>query len=264
MQHNYSARNPYFISLCLDQNLEVARSKRFYKHPVDGLVGLSRLVSQHRFWAPIVWQDGHNKKDKFLAAYYMVLDLDDSPLSLEDVKRKLRDLNYGAIIYPTQSHQKPKGEKPAQDRFRFAIPFSRPILDLKTFQYNMRAWVRTYFADNGCSSGALPFRPALDGVEIIEGDRLADWVTPPTPRPKREVYRNTRVIPSWLDDKIKNGIPGKSRHVALFHIAAQLAACGFSEAEVINITQSSPVWEQGPDDDSRRTAKDGWRAGKEG
>lgn len=265
MQQSLAFRNPYFVSLCVDTSLEVARSKRFTSEPVESLEDLRRLVSLNRFWAPIVWKDGHNKKENFEAAYFMALDIDESPYSYAAVKNKLIGLGYCAVMYTTQSHQKPKSGKPPADRFRFIIPFARPILDVAVFHYNMRHWVGVYSGDNGCTSGALSFRPARDGIEVIAGGRLADWVAVPPPKPRRQSYRGTRSIPEWLAAKIQNGEPGRARHATLFHITAELSARGFNEAEAIDIVQSSPVWEQDSDDDSRRTARDGWRAGqKEG
>lgn len=264
MQQPTKAFNPYLISLCKDQSLVVERSKRFYEHPVESLAHLAQLVSLNRFWSPIVWRGGHNKKVNFVAAYYMVLDLDDGAISLEEAKGKLRPDNYAALIYTTSSHQKIKNGAPPCDRFRIVIPFSSPITDSAKYEYNMRLWIKRYSADRACGSAASAFKPAMAGVELIDGDNIVDPVNvpPPTPR-KKSSYVGSRQIPSWLHAKLHFGVPGE-RHRGLFSVCASLSAFGFTESETINIVSQSPLWEQGPDDDSRRTARDGWRTGQKG
>lgn len=253
---------PYLISLCKDQSLATDRSKRFFIAEVGSFINLATLIAQHRIWSPIIWKDGHNKKINFEAAYYLVLDLDNGEISLEECRKQLINQHYSAIIYTTGSHQKFKNKQPPCDRFRIIIPFSKPVIDLKTYEYNLRIWIKKYFADRACGSGASAFKPALHGVEVLYGENIVEPVKLPPIAQKKSPYLNSRQIPSWLEAKLTFGSPGE-RHRTLFHVAATLSAFGFNESETIEIISKSPLWEQGSDDDSRRTTKDGWHKGQQ-
>lgn len=263
MQYPNSDFNTYLISLCTDQSLVVERSKRFYAQNVNSLDHLRELISLNRFWSPIVWLDGHNKRVNFKAAYYLVLDLDDGQVSLDDALVKLKSEDFAAIVHTTTSHLRVKNGQPPCDRFRIIIPFSRPITTLAMYEFNTKIWIKKFSADVACGSGASAFRPAMAGSTVLYGANLVDPVNvPPIVPRKKSPYANSRQIPSWLEAKLHFGTPGQ-RHLGLFSVSATLSSFGFSEEETIDIVRQSPLWGQGTDDDSRRTARDGWTKGKQ-
>lgn len=263
MRETICDSNRYLISLCNDQDLTVERSKRFYVQEVYSFEQLKRLVFSNRLWSPIIWNDGHNKRTNFLGAYYLCLDLDDGCIGLDAIRIELAERGWGGLLYTTMSHQKEKNGLPPCDRFRVVVRFSEPIFDLAVYEYNTKKWINHFSADRACGSGAAVFRPAMDGVEIIpgEGTILPVSLPPVAPR-KKSPYLGSRQIPSWLEAKLHLSSPG-NRHRQLYSISATLSSFGFSEDETINIVRQSPLWGQGSDDDSRRTARDGWLKGKQ-
>lgn len=75
-------------------------------------------------WSPFTFK-GHRKQDNFLSCDFAVLDIDDS-LTIEDAKKRVKELNYLCICMPTASHTK------ELNKFRLIFPLSKSIKESRS------------------------------------------------------------------------------------------------------------------------------------
>lgn len=84
---------------------------------------LIRLFEKNT-WAPGIFEPNLRKRQHFREASVIAIDVDGGwPLSEALPQFK----SYQCIVYTTKSHQKEKGGRPPEDRYRVVFPLSRPI-----------------------------------------------------------------------------------------------------------------------------------------
>ena len=252
------------ISLHRDtQNL--GNQTRYYKdfEPVDFGDDLERLASVIcRFaWSPNQWLDGgRRRQSSWTRALYCVLDFDDGVMTLDQAKMSFADCIH--IIGTTRSHQRPKGDLPACDRFRVLLRFQRPIEDLKEFRASQAFWIGRFGSDESCIDGARFYWPCTSIVSIQTDGDTVEVIQPIVRKSTRnyDAYRSARVIPAHMHPTLRRGAEAGERNSTCFRLAAELTRCGFDGEQVFSIIDRSPI-ALSPDE-KRRAVANGIKAAK--
>lgn len=101
-------------------------------------------------WSPFTFK-GHRKQDNFLSCDFAVLDIDDS-LTIEDAKKRVKELNYLCICMPTASHTK------ELNKFRLIFPLSKSIKESRRINSTMRLLFNAFpEADRSCLNDTSRF-----------------------------------------------------------------------------------------------------------
>lgn len=117
-----------------------------YSSQIAGVETLTPEVILSSPWSPVVYKSGERRRNSANFAYIQILalDIDNDPgspyFSIEAAAKQF--FHYKHIIATTASHQKPKGTKPAVDRFRVILYFETPINDANTYKNNWLYWVK--------------------------------------------------------------------------------------------------------------------------
>jgi hypothetical protein len=216
-----------------------------------------------RVWSPIIWKGGKRNTDNFLFADYIGLDFDKPHLTLSDVSDRLKSLRIKALIGLTKSHQLPKNDEPACDRFRVVIPWSSRITDFKTYRQNLERLARVLPGDPSVKDGARIFQPCIRIHDFIDGSPYAWNAYQPEPKHNENVtdyFSRNGIIPRFLRDMI-NMPPGKgNRNLHCFKIAAAMSKFGFSESDCMAAVMACAV--DLPEREKITAARSGFKAGK--
>lgn len=192
---------------------------------------LAQVITKYP-WSPIVWQGGRRKKSNFIAAYWFVLDFDET-MSLEEAMNIFCDCQH--IIGITKNHRKPKNGIVA-DRFRVVIPFDRVVTDIGLFEGNMNAFVKRYDSDPACKAGAQFYYPCTDIISIEPdgyNQELLDIqsnssVSRVSDGQLKKIYQN-KPIPNYIRRAIKYGFVSGERNASWFRICAELSRYGYDK-----------------------------------
>ena len=115
--------------------LDATRYAHDFKTSRIDLDTLARGI-QKCCWSAMVFRNKHRAEANFIQSDLCVLDFDDGETTLSDaVENFFPDMQH--IIATTKSHQLPKGDKPACDRFRVIIPWETTITDLTLLRHNL-------------------------------------------------------------------------------------------------------------------------------
>jgi len=93
------------------------------RRTADSLLEVAAIITEQN-WCPAIFKDDYRKKDNFVQAHYIGLDVDEF-ITIDEAKAYFKD--FAHIIQPSKSHQIAKGNKPAQDRFRVVLELAEPI-----------------------------------------------------------------------------------------------------------------------------------------
>ena len=116
--------------------------------------------------------DNHRTNNNFKGSQFVGLDFDEG-MSLAEAELVFSD--YQHIIATTKSHQKPKGDKPACDRFRVILSVDKLIETKEDYKATVTELLKTYpEADKACSDAARFFYPSGNIVSVNkDGKRVA-------------------------------------------------------------------------------------------
>lgn len=201
-------------------------------------------VMKEYVWSPIIWQGGQRQEKSFCYAFFATLDFDDGLMTLEEAKKTFCDLYH--VIGTTKSHQKPKGDSPACDRFRVLFRFANMICDSQTYRYNMKRLLDYFPADPQCKDAARFYFPCQEIVQAnFEEDSYSQEVfqAPMTfdllnPR-KHEAFYAERFSDYFLNTEIRVG----ERNTACYRFAKDQIKLGrTSEKEIYDLIIKSKTY----------------------
>lgn len=203
---------------------------------------VSRLTSAivRYVWSPIVWKNGVRRQSEFIQADWCVLDFDTPELTLQQAKRNFCDMIHA--IGTTKSHGKLKNGIIC-DRYRVLLLFSRPIILLNEYRYNMQKAISAYPADPACKDGARFFYPCTEIVQFSAEGYSQDVLEVPASQETEEGYirsessgpgnREGGRIPRWVEINLEEKqIPKGERNLTLFRMAKDCARAGLLEEHV--------------------------------
>lgn len=202
-----------------------------------------KVVCGPRRWSPIVWAGGRRRQDDFERAELIVLDFDSGEMTVKAAEEQFRREGVRFVIGLTRSHGVPKGDSPAQDRFRVVFHMDSPVTHLGRYKQNMRRIIAAFPADRACGDGARIYRPCTRIVAAVNGDKvpMLPYQEPPPFDASR--FLNMRLLgktPRWVAEVLARDCPG-GRNATVFRVAARLATYGFSEADIRRIILDSPI-----------------------
>lgn len=250
------------ISISISQSTELNQHKVFTKAKFDDLSDIVNTVCNF-VWSPIVWAHGNRKSVNYLFSDFAVLDFDDGRWSVDDAIEFCKDEDVAGIIGTTKSHQKPKNNLPACDRFRLIMPWSHRLVHLDTYRQNMKRIASHFPCDQQCTDGARMYQPCTEIVFIKQGEGL-DWH--PYEEPKKHiryeptVYEQTGILPRWLEAMLVESPAPGTRNKHAFRLAAKLAEHGFSEQQVVERVLAAPI--DLSTQEKKDAARSGYRAGR--
>lgn len=119
-------------------------------------------------WSPIIWRGGVRSKANFYQTNLLVLDFDNNGDSITSLEEAVYNIfpDYRHVIGTTRSHQKPKGNRLPQDRYRVILFFNRPIMDRYEYEYNLRQVSLKWDVDEQALDAARLFYPCTDIVSV--------------------------------------------------------------------------------------------------
>lgn len=223
-----------------------------------GIVGDAEFNHRirHRYTSPIVWLHGRRLTSNFVRASGICLDFDQG-VALNDIVEHFRA--YNVAIGTTKSHQLPKGEYPAEDRFRVYIGArgdKMEYMNLRLYRYICIRFAKQLGADFQCCDGARMFAPVKEVVysntlgKRLDIDHYNDeWEEYEVEQLEQRIhqarqlakYANSRKLPTWIYQLLKDGTGGGSRNTACFKIAANMANAGFSCDEIVDMIMASAI-----------------------
>lgn len=206
-------------------------SRGFLETPAPLMLRVAQIAAT-KIWSPIVWRDGVRRGEQFLYADYCVADIDEGA-SIYEARRRLDQLGISYAIVTTKSHQKPKGEHKARDRYRVVTRFTRRIKDRREYTHNSRLFGNLFSADN-THDAARSYFPGIDIVTIKPGRPLR--IVPPPPEIKyqpRAVDPNMP-LPLWVKDALQNGFPSGERHRKSINVVCHLIKRGWTQTDIID------------------------------
>jgi hypothetical protein len=115
--------------------------------------------------SPILWGDGRRREDKFWEANCLFLDIEDG-LPLRDALWLSRE--FDGCVYTTRNHNRPKGAKPASDRYRVVVGLDGTINDLAAWKRIHASLIDLVWGmDAATSDGARFYRGSVPNGFII-------------------------------------------------------------------------------------------------
>lgn len=243
--HPGSATDPYRGSIASD----------FVAYPGSDPKVICQIMLNYS-WSPIVWRGGRRVKEAFLAADYYALDFDKpydadgAPVNLGTVSRYFCE--HWFIIGATRSHQKSKGKDPPCDRFRLLLKAEETIKKASDYEYNLKALADEVGSDPACVDAARFFFPCTEILEVNVGEDLYAWQVDPAPAEENlsamgAVYaaRCRRAwqkgeLPDFAKRFLGEVIPGNTLHAPRFRFACDMARCGVSPDEAMELMLASP------------------------
>lgn len=194
-------------------------------------------------WSANIWAKGIRSKSTFVENHFCVLDFDDGEMTLKNAVENYF-CDYQHIIGTTRNHQKPKGDKPACDRFRVVVPWEKPISSLVKYELNMSDRIDFYYADPSCKDAARFFWPC---IKIISANFDEHSEKMPVKRITKKAIESAKRIESldksYSENYIKKILRGKieigNRNQACFKIGCEGFKIGLSINDVVGMIQKS-------------------------
>lgn len=129
---------------------------------------LEKAITSHN-WSPAVYRNNHRKKENFVSASIVGLDIDGG-LTLEKALELFKDFKH--IIATTKSHQKEKNGLIA-DRFRVVLFLEGLCDNAARYEATLNALISQWnFLDPQCKDCARFFYPSLEVVSINKGGSM--------------------------------------------------------------------------------------------
>lgn len=244
-----------------------------YSSQIAGVETLTPEVILSSPWSPVVYKSGEKRRNSANFAYIQILalDIDNDPgspyFSIEEASRQFS--GYKHIIATTASHQKPKGTKPAVDRFRVILYFETPINDANTYKNNWLYWVKHLglegIADPATKDAARFYKSSKSIVSSSDSGILLSVVETEQDNFSNLPHLNkersfAKIQKSYAQNTTENVVKGKlSRdtmafiagisgqdnwHASFIKAALNMKAQGYTEEEAETLlTKASPVLE---------------------
>lgn len=237
---------PLPISVCkVAGDYDPSKAVNFKEVTVGNFTQLADIMLNDA-WAPAILKYGYRKKENFLKAGFLGLDIDDG-LSIAEAEKLFS--RYKFIIGTTRSHQKQKGDKPPCDRYRIVIPCRSICTDLDDFEYTMAVMAKQFGVDPATLDAArFYFKCSTIAVCKEEGKpftwmKLTDEEKAAIRAAKAE--RNEKQGLSRRGARILcGGEHDEGRHKSLFHAAADLGRSGFTIEDTIKAILTTPLAEE--------------------
>lgn len=243
-----------------------AKARKIF-HPFRGSQRSLTYVVTHRVWSPITFKDNHRRKASFQSASLLAFDFDDGRLTIPEAIELVENWGVWAIIGTTKSHQKEKaaGElvQPPCDRFRLIFKASSVCTDREQYEYNMDQYIAKLPCDRSCRDGARFYFPCVEIVHVSEGEPI-DWLELPknyrreqqrqaAAMARAKTHRVKGTVPTWVGKYLVSGVAQGNRHRICYAVAAELAAIGYGEEEIVQQLLSSPLSSIGEKDVRHQT-----------
>jgi len=226
-----------------------------YSSQITGVVNLTPEVILSSPWSPVVYKSGEKRRNSANFAYVQILalDIDNDPgstyFSIDEAIKRFSGHKH--IIATTASHQKPKGTKPAVDRFRVVLFFDTPINDANTYKNNWLYWVKELglqgIADPATKDAARFYKSSKSIVSSSDSGTILSVVE--TEQPKVRVQNTTETDAKGKLSKdtmaFIAGLSGQDNwHASFIKAALNMKAQGYTEEEAETmLTKASPVLE---------------------
>ncbi len=203
---------------------------------------LADYVSKYRVMTACV-KKGIRLQKNFMFAEWLPIDVDDG-LSLAYALNHLKD--YIHVIGTTKSHQKPKNDKPACDRYRVFLRLEDRTYNLDDYEYTAKKWAKLFQADDAVTGGhsmLCPCKPVSikyygQLVSLVDGAWEKQKLMKAY-KGKMDGYGN-KVIPSWIKVLLDYGQPNNRNNTGI-KVALTLVECGFSHDQILDIIMNSKM-----------------------
>lgn len=166
-------RELFMIELNISDNL----TYNFKKHNIP-FSHIGSFIKKYCYSASC-YKTGHRHKDNIISlGNVLIYDFDDGSIPLPAMKQFMEKNKITSAIFTTKSHQKEKNGKPAVDRYRLFIPFSKNF----TVSVEEYSYLFMYVAellniqnaiDTACKNPSRSFYPNPEQEEYyIEAGRI--------------------------------------------------------------------------------------------
>lgn len=203
-------------------------------------------VSRH-VWTPAQFREGRRRKDHFICAQWLGLDFDSGEMSLDEAINAFCDVVH--IIGTTESHQRPKAELPACDRFRVLLKLARPLTDRTLYEHQLKVLARRYPLDEACLEAARFYFACREIASVNDDGELWDVVEmtekdrKKTPEARQARRVSGAVIAPWVISLLRGGNwPAGQKNTLCYRIGAELGAHGYAENDIIRLIHTSPEY----------------------
>lgn len=219
--------------------------------PTNKFSDLPRYITRHT-WSPIIYSDQIRREDNFKHSWFVGLDFDEGLTLQAAIENIFCDMRH--IIGTTRSHQKPKGDRPACDRFRVILQFSECITDLRTYKWNINRCISHYESDMRAKGASRLFFPCQEIVSVGDG-YLLDVEKPPAwfmdnsaKDAELAAYSNLGELPFWLKRNLDSYVPQGRRNDSVFGMAKDLSKIKFNKTFVESTLYRSRVYQENSND----------------
>lgn len=178
-------------------------------------------------WSPIVWANGTRRKANFMFSDLCALDFDSGEWGIDDAREMLEKNDLAGMIGTTKSHT------PEAPRFRVVMPWARRIVDVKTYEQNMKRITDYMPADKAAKDAARFFWPCKEIVYYRPGEPMA-WLPYQKEAPRRVIsreLRDARPVPTWIATTLKNQGHEGNRNNLVYWVSKRLRELGFTRDE---------------------------------
>lgn len=237
------------ISIYPKKNCFATPKYPFYTYRISKFSSISKYISSY-IWSPVIFKNHTRLQANFLWSSLLVFDFDNDDgviVSMDSaVNNIFADMRH--IIATTRNHQKWKGSKPPQDRYRVILQFSKPITTLRDYRYNLKHYVTHYESDSKPKDGARLFFPCSEIISINDG-YLVDVLNPPPQFMNNDAkdselaaYAKLGRLPIWLERNLARVVQEGHRNEAVFCMASDIAKVKRDPAFVLSHIKKSRVW----------------------
>lgn len=210
--------------------------KLFYDTAVEQLAGIVLRYAS----SPMQWLGGHRKKENFLAAEWIGIDIDHGA-TISEVLNSVIEFTH--IVGLTRSHQQWKGKEPNRqppcDRMRVFLKLDQVVTDLDIYESTVKFYATPFKADTSAMEAARLFWPCDKIVSVAQG-KLCQ--TAPAP-PKRQYKRHPRAgktVPRTTLKLLESGVD-KNRNDACYYVGLVMTTAGYSIDEICDVIMASPI-----------------------
>lgn len=182
-------------------------------------------------WAPGAFTENRRQIKYLESIALLVLDIDDG-MTIEECRLLFGP--YRHIIGTSKSHQLPKADKAACDRFRVLLELSEPLtndLDYKATWFTVQKYCPVI--DPACKDASRFFFPCKEIVSVNEGQQWLVTKAPQTqPKPQAPVSAGAKLKPSKRTQNFQmNGAPAGEWHGELVAACMDLKQQQWSQSE---------------------------------
>lgn len=180
-------------------------------------------------WSAGTFKENERGIDNFIACDFIAIDID-KDCSLDKFKNDLAN-QYSHVIYLTRTHGRPKGDKPACDRFRVVFKLQRTIRTAAEYEITWKMLKKRFpYIDEVAKDPSRFFFPgALYSVYDPEQEACVPVA---------------RVWSSATDDFLEGRVSSGGRNDALFRAAIELRKNAFTLEDACNLFFE--CWEKHP------------------